>query len=256
MGPLLFALFACSGSSNEGAAPSAIEPAPAAEAPAARAAEERRVAVDTAVGAAWGAVFWREERAWRQGGGEALIGPGGVGVATAGAEQGACGVALSGAPQRAVLALPAGVAPTALPEAPATRADLVERAAWRLDEALPPRDRFSPATSSTDPALQRGVRVGSVVKTRRANAPPLLFAAGSRECAAALVVLDQEAKEVLAWDRLEQVCDPLTLLPTADYDGDGQRELVAYTAGRVLLYRLAEGSGAPRLTRIGDWRCD
>lgn len=262
---LLLTVLGC-GSSNEGAQPSqgaastppsSSTPTPPPAEPAATPTTPRgeQVAVDLAAGAAWGAVFWRDGVAWQRGGGTALVGPGGAGEGKQGAETGACGVKVEGAPARVVLAVPAGKSATAPPEAPATRAEVVERAAWRLDEVLPPRDRFSPAISGADPALQRGVRVASVAKTRRSGAPPVLLSSGARDCVGAVVALDQDAGTVLSWDRIEEACEPLSLVPAADYDGDGVRELAAWSETRVLLYSLEERPGVFRLRRVGDWRC-
>lgn len=242
----LVGILACNTPSNE---EPAATPAPAAPGGVA-------ASVDLAAGEAFGAVFWREGRAWRLGGeGAGLLGPGGAGEARVGQDQGPCGVSLEGAPERAVLAVPAGKTPTAPPEAPANLAGVVERAAWRLDEALPPRDRFTPAVDTPDPALQRGVRVASVVKTRRQGAPPVLLASGTRDCTTAVALLDHDAGKLLAWDRLDQACEPLSLLPVADYDGDGARELAAYNDARVVLYRLVEEPGRVGLTRILDRTC-
>lgn len=233
--------------------------APAAQAPEAPArAEVPAGTVFTEAGAreGWGAVFWRDGAAVRVGGGDVVLGASGAGAVIAG-EPGPCsGVKITGAPERAVIALPAGrAAPTAAPPAaPANPAALVERAAWRLDEALPPRDAWSPATSAPDPALQRGVHLASAVKTRRPNAPPLILASGARDCHGVVAVLDANADHALLADWLDGLCEPLSLMPAADLDGDGVREVVAWSDTRVVLYRLGDGN-TPTLTRIGDWSC-
>lgn len=210
----------------------------------------------TAGAEGWGAVFWRDGQASRVGGGSAVLGATGAATVSEGGP-GACGgVQITGAPERAAIALPARLTAAAQspPEAPSNPAYLVERAAWRLDEQLPARDAFSPATSAPDPALQRGVHVASAVKTRRPGAPPVIVASGARECHGVVAVLDADASAALVADRLDDLCEPLALLPAADLDGDGTREIVAWNQDRVVLYRLGDGT-RPTLTRIGDWRC-
>lgn len=234
-------------------------PPPATDAPVPPpAAQLTSATTDLTAGAAWGAVFWREGQAWRVGGGDLLVGAEGVALGGATDERGPCGGQRApGAPPKAALALPATVTtPPTLHRAPATPAPLLERAAWRLDEALPPRDEFSPATSAPDPALQRGVRVASLVKTRRHAAPPVLLASGGRECNAVIALLDAEAGAVLAVDSLPGACEPLPLLPPVDLDGDGALETAAWSEHRVLLYRLAESGAQLVLQRIGDWTCE
>jgi hypothetical protein len=138
---------------------------------------------------------------------------------------------------------------------PAIRAHLVERAAWRLDEVLPPRDKFSPAVSSTAPSEQRGVKVGSVAKTRRHGAPPVLISTGVRDCTAAIAVVDAKAERTLAHDRVAGVCSPLRVLPAAQLDAQNGREFAVFNETDVILYRLLEDGGRIRLTRLGEWRC-
>jgi len=246
---ILTALGCASSPSNDATAPK-----PEADAtPAAPTVAEAKV--DLAAGSAWGAVFWQGEKALRKGGSDLLLGPKGTATAVPGSATETCGVPETGAPEHAVLALPAGVTPGKAEEAPANPAGLVERAAWRLDELLPPRDAYTPAASSPDPALQRGVRVASVVKTRRRGAPPVLVASGTRDCTSVVAILNADAAKALAVDRLPKSCDPLAVLPPADYNGDGVRETAVYSATRVLLYRLEEGHGSIGLVRIGDWSC-
>ncbi len=257
---LLLGVFSCS-PSNEGVPPAQAPPAveqapPQAEVVEPKAATGEAATVDLTLGEGWGAVFWRDGVASRSGGGDGLLGPAGAGSAKLTGASGPCGAVLEGAPARAAVALPAGKTPPTLPESPATRADLVERAAWRLDEVLPPRDRFSPAIESPDPALQRGVRVASVAKTRRTGAPPVLLSSGARDCVGVVAALDQEASKTLSWDQIPELCEPLSLLPAADLDGDGAREVVGYSEARVMLWRIEEKPGVFRLIRAGDWRCE
>lgn len=245
-------------STPEEAAPAPPAAAPAApETPAAPTAPA--AVVNPAAGSAWGAIFWREGKAWQRGGGSVGLGPKGAGAlrpAPSGAPEGTCGALLTEAPERATLALPAGKTATPPDPAPANPAGLVERAAWRIDELLPPRDAFSPAVSAPDPALQRGMRVASVTKTRRQGAPPVVIASATRDCTAVIALMDREAARVMSWDRLDQTCEPLSILPAADYDGDGARELVAHGDHRVVLYRLDEKPGSILLERVGDWSCE
>ena len=254
----LLTLLACQTSSS----PEGVG-APATDAATPAVAAEKVVTAPAAIvnpsaGSAWGAVFWREGAAYQRGGGAVGLGPAGAGPLSPapGGGEGVCGAKLSGAPERAVVALPAGKQATAPDPAPANPAGVVERAAWRIDELLPPRDAFSSAVSAPDPALQRGMRVASVTKTRRQGAPPVLIASATRDCTAVIALMDREAAKVGSWDRLDKVCEPLALLPAADYDGDGARELVAHGEHRVVLYRLDEKPGSILLERIGDWSCE
>ena len=245
--PLLLA--ACGGPPAPVATPSpdAVETPPKAEsAPA--------VAATVAPTTGWGAVFWRDGKAYRTGGGDVLLGPEAAATVTAGA-QGACGQEVIGAPAHAALALPAGAAIPALSRVPANAAGIVETAAWRLDELLPARDAFAPANSAPDPARQRGVQVASVMKIRRTGAVPVLLASGTRDCHAVVSVLKADASASLTYDAVDKTCDPLSIIEPRDLDGDGQREFAAWSDHRVLLYRLVEGHGTLALTRIGDWSC-
>ena len=239
---LVTALLACTSPAPPAAPRATPETTPAEAAPA--------LAED-----GWGAVFWRDGVASLVGGGDVVIGPEVVGAVTREDGQAACGALVTGAPPRAVLALPAGTAAPEPRSTPAINAALVERAAWRIDELLPPRDAFSPAVTSPDPALQRGIRLSSASKGRRAGAPPILFAVGARDCVTQVAVLSDDASEALASDRLEGVCDPPRALPPADLDGDGALEVALYSDARVLLYRVSGQTSQVTLTRIGDWTC-
>jgi hypothetical protein len=204
----------------------------------------------------WGAVFWRNATAWKVGGGMTLVGPRAASTVRQSGEPLTCkGVATKGAPSHAALVLPEG---TSLPDimgAPAIQAHRIERAAWRLDEVLPPRGRFDSKVSSKQPSVQRGVEVGSVTKTRRYGAPPLLIATGVRSCSGAVIITDLKAEKTLAYDRLPQTCTPLRVIPALDYDGDGNREFAVFSEERVALYRLQERPGKLSMTRIGEWFC-
>jgi hypothetical protein len=204
----------------------------------------------------WGGVFWRKGQAWKVGGGSLLVTPTEVKRVTTSGEPMICdGVAIKGAPVRAALALPEGAPPPKIEHIPAIRAHLVERAAWRIDEVLPPRDKYSPAGSSKQPAKQRGVHVGSVAKTRRHGAPPVLVAAGVRNCTAAVVILASKSERTMAYDRVSGICETLRVLPASDLDGKEGREFAVFNDTDVLLYRMKERAGRVGLTRIGQWRC-
>jgi hypothetical protein len=214
------------------------------------------VAATKSIEDGWGAVFWRNATAWKVGGGMTLVSPRAASTVRQSGEPLTCkGVATKGAPPHAALVLPEG---TALPDimgAPAIQAHLIERAAWRLDEVLPPRGRFDSKVSSKQPSVQRGVEVGSVTKTRRYGAPPLLIATGVRSCSGAVIITDLKAEKTLAYDRLPQTCTPLRVIPALDYDGDGNREFAVFSEERVALYRLQERPGKLSMTRIGEWFC-
>lgn len=248
---LLFGLLACGSSPVP-----ETKPVAPAEPAAPSAPPGQQASVDLVAGSGFGALFWRDGKAFRSGGGDQAIGPGVSGTVQPTGTSGACGEEVSGAPEHAVVVVPAGSTPELPKEAPANRAGVVERAAWRLDEILPPRDAYSSAVNSPDPALQRGIRVASVAKTRRLNAPPVLLSSGARDCVEVVAALDQEAAKVLAWDRIDDLCQPLSLLPAADYDGDGQRELAGWNDQRVVLWRLRDSGGSVGLVRIADHRCE
>lgn len=204
----------------------------------------------------WGAVFWRNATAWKIGGGDTLVSPRASAQVRPSGEPLTCdGVAVKGAPAHAALALPEGTPQPDVMASPAIQAHRVERAAWRLDEILPPRGRFDPKVSSNQPSKQRGIEVGSVSKTRRYGAPPFLIATGVRSCSGAVIITDLKAEKTLAYDRLPQTCTPLRVIPALDYDGDGNREFAVFSEERVALYRLTERPGTLHMDRIGEWYC-
>ena len=191
-------MLACGGDNS---APDAIEPAPAEVivpvAPAKALANATRAVEAPEEG--WGAVFWRSGQAWKVGGGNIVASALIAREAPSSGDANICGgVALKGAIPKAAVALPEGAAVPEITKTPAIRAHLVERAAWRLDEVLPPRDKYSPAVTNSAPSEQRGVSVGSVAKTRRHGAPPILLATGVRDCTAAVAVVDAETGTLMA----------------------------------------------------------
>ncbi len=204
----------------------------------------------------WGAVFWRNATAWKVGGGTIALSPRAASeVKTSGDPLTCNGVATKGAPKHAAIVLPIGAASPDMLGAPAIKAHQIERAAWRLDEVLPPRGRFESKVTTTQPSVQRGVEVGSVTKTRRYGAPPLLISTGIRNCAGAVIITDLKAEKTLAYDRLPQTCTPLRVVPAQDYDGDGNREFGVFSQDRVAVYRLDEKPGSTQMTKIGEWSC-
>jgi hypothetical protein len=252
----LIMMLACSG---EDASSTQAEPAPSKASnpvPTARALTHA-VPAEVREEAGWGAVFWRAGQAWKVGGGQVMVS---ATVARVGSTQGdpnVCGgVAVKGAPAGAAIALPEGSPVPEIQKTPAIRAHLVERAAWRLDEILPPRDKYSPAVGATSPAQQRGVSVGSVAKTRRKGAPPILISTGVRDCTAAVAVLDAKAEYTLAYDQVPGPCEKLRVLPATQLDSGPEREFAVFSDTHVILYRLHEESRRPRLSRIGQWTCD
>jgi len=249
-------LMACGGTGSDPSASSEPDPskqiAPAPTAKAMIDAEQATVEIE----AGWGAVFWRNNQAWRVGGGAVLVSRSTAKKITASGTPLICdGVAVKGAPARAALALPEGAAIPTIKKAPAVQAHTLERAAWRLDEVLPPRGKYSPAVTSAEPGKQRGVEVGSVAKTRRHGAPPVLLATGVRDCSAAITVLGVKADRTLAYDRVPDICTPLRVIPATQLDQTDGREFAAFNDTDVLLYRLNERAGRVGMTRIGHWKC-
>ncbi|MCB9780085.1 MAG: hypothetical protein H6742_16080 [Alphaproteobacteria bacterium] len=202
----------------------------------------------------WGALLVHDGQWFRTNDGAVAVGRKGIVPLTGTGEQGPCGE-LVAEPAGAMIVLKGDGAGVEVPEAPAIQAALVERAAWRMDELLPDLDPFAPAPEAGVPSRSRGVEVGSVVKARRKNAPPVLIATGHRECRGVLAILDLEASEVLVQDSLPDTCDKVRVLPPADLDGDGNRELAAWSEHHVVLYRLDEKPGSVGLTRLARWRC-
>ncbi|MCK6507693.1 hypothetical protein L6R53_30720 [Myxococcota bacterium] len=256
--PLLLLAWSCTSSSPTGPAPEPPAPAPAVSAPPVEAAgsggapppPQAQVAAEEG----WGAILWREDTWYSTGQGTLAAGPKEVVTLAPTGGTGACGAVVAD-PQGAMITLKAGaVAPTITP-APAIQAALVERAAWRLDELLPEVDRFTPLPTSPDPSKARGVDVGSVAKVRRHGAPPMLIAAGHRECTGMVAILSTDAGQVLAWDSVADACEPLRVLPPNDLDGDGHRELAAWSRSRAVLYRLTEAPGSVTMVRLADWTC-
>lgn len=205
----------------------------------------------------WGAVFWRGDVAWKVGGGDIVVGPRSVSTSTGRGDSPAkCGgVAIDDAAPHAVLALPEGRSGDSPTKPAVISAAVVEAAAWRLDEVLPARDRYSPASSGADPALQRGVSLGSVVKLRRFGGPPVLVVSGSRDCTGVLALLDREAKTVLDSTTVEGLCGTPRVLPPADIDGDGQLETALFSDTHVLLARLPLSSAKAAITPVQSWSC-
>ncbi len=204
----------------------------------------------------WGAVFWRNATAWKVGGGSVVVGPRGATEVRTRGEVLACeGIATKGAPSHGALVLPEGSSLPKVPASPAIQAHRVERAAWRLDEVLPPRGRFSAGVNSAAPSQQRGIDVGSVTKTRRHGAPPFLISTGVRDCVGVVALMDLKAEATLVYDRIGENCSPLRVLPAFDYDGDGNREFAVFSEEQVAIYRLTEAPGILSMVRIADFAC-
>jgi hypothetical protein len=118
-------------------------------------------------------------------------------------------------------------APTKFPEPPPNQAATLERGAWRLSDALGPREGIVPGASGPEaPSRQLGVNLRTLRKTRRPNGPPVLLVVGSRDGKVAVALLDMEAEKVLASDTFEwKGTSPLEVSPITDVDGDGRLEL-------------------------------
>ncbi len=252
---LLWMLLSCGGDTETPQVRTPIPPRAKAAitAPAAKDA----VATQKNIEDGWGAVFWRNATAWKVGGGSIVVSPRSASETRTSGEALTCnGVASKGAPTHGSLVLPEGSPLPEMVKPPAIQAHRIERAAWRLDEVLPPRGRFSPKGTSKQPSVQRGVEVGSVTKTRRYGAPPVLISTGVRECAGAVIITDLKAEKTLAYDRLPKTCTPLRVIPALDYDKDGNREFGVFSEERVVLYRLVEKPGRVQMTKIGEWYCE
>ncbi len=202
----------------------------------------------------WGAVLARDGQWFRTTPGDLAAGSRGVVTLQGTGTTDPCGEAIAPADGGMIIPPPGSPTPQVQP-APAILASLVERAAWRLDELLPEPDLYSPLVTSPDPTKGRGVDVGSVAKVRRHLAPPVLVAAGHRDCNGALALLSADASQVLGWHGFDNACEPLRVLPPTDLDGDGRRELAVWSRSRVLLYGFTEGPGDPSLTLLSEWTC-
>lgn len=228
------------------------------EAPSARPAETaapvdpRRASVALEEG--WGALLYRDDVWMSTGTGSLAAGPKGISALRPTGSLGGCGPIVED-PGGALFVLQPDAVEVPIVAAPAIQANLVERAAWRLDELLPALDRFDPLPNSPDPSRSRGVNVGSVAKIRRHGSPPVLIASGHRGCTGVIAVLNGDASETLAWDSLEDACEPLRVFPPNDLDGDGVREVGAWSRSRAMLFRMPETPGGVSLVRLADWTC-
>lgn len=119
-------------------------------------------------------------------------------------------------------------APEAFKEPPPNQAATLERGAWRLSEALGPREGIVPGLSGTEaPARQLGTNVRTLRKTRRPNGPPLYLGVGSRDGKVAVALFDSELEKVLSSDVFPWTgSSRLEVSPITDVDGDGRLELL------------------------------
>ena len=207
----------------------------------------------------WGGVVWNGGTAFRIGGqGTIAVGPDAVAsVALAPGVPPRCRApAITGAPHAAAIVLPPSVTTPPAPPSkpPPVAAPTIEKAGWRIDEILPPPDRFTPNTPPKDVSQQRGVQVGTVVKMRRQGGPPWLLASGTRNCDGGFVVLDSTASRTYVADRIP-TCDTLRVLNPTDLDGDGNAELAVFDDDSVYVYRIRAERGQPRVDRLGHWSC-
>lgn len=206
----------------------------------------------------WGAVFWRDSVAYQLGGGGEAVGPRGRTTLRVREPRSTfCGgVAVDDAPPHAVLVLPEGRVGD-VPQKPSViPASTVEAAAWRMDELLPGRDRFTPVNPDAAPALQRGVEVGSVVKVRRYGGPPVVLVGGRRGSVGGLVLVDHTASTVQAQLLVDGFESTPRVLPPTDLDGDGSLETALFTDRRVVLARLQLTPASAALTGLESWVCE
>jgi hypothetical protein len=140
---------------------------------------------------------------------------------------GSCGT-LTVLSRGGLLWLPAGPE-IAFRPAPVVSAPVVERAAWRLAEALGPPAGVVPGTAEADPAIHRGVRVRAVHKIRR-QGPPWQVVVGERGDRVLVALTDREAEGLEGSLHLRRTTrgteQTLQLVPPADVDGDGHNEVV------------------------------
>jgi hypothetical protein len=152
----------------------------------------------------------------------------------------ACGVDPGGFVFAAVTA-----PPTTVTEPPPNQAATLERGAWRLSDALGPREGIVPGLSGTEqPARQLGMNVRSLRKTRRPNGPPVYIGVASRDGKVVVALVDAQlekvlASDVFAWDSAAT----LEVSPVLDVDGDGQLELFV-------------GADDPKASLRASWRVD
>ena len=226
--------------------------------PTAATATEPTLPAIKSSGEGWGAVFWKEEVAYQVGGGAQVVGPRGRREVRMREPTltGCGGVAIDGVPANAVIVLPDGK-DGEIPTKPSIiAASTVEAAAWRMDEALPGRDRFTPVNPDAAPALQRGVELGSVVKVRRYGAPPVVVVSGRRGAVGGLLVVDREASHTEAVLMADGFDATPRVLPPADLDGDGHLETALFTDSRVVLARLTVTPATVELTGLEAWTCE
>ncbi len=208
-------------------------------------------------GEGWGVVFWKDSVAYMVGDGLTTVGPRGRAVARLrGAGESRCGgLAIDDATPHAVVTLPEGTTGD-VPSKPAIiSASTVEASAWRLDETLPGRDRFTPVDPDASPALQRGVEVGSVIKVRRYGGPPVVVVGGRRGESGGLVVVDHAASITLAQVLADGFASTPRVLPPTDLDGDGHLETALFTSERVVLARLKLSPSTVDLIPLESWSC-
>ena len=185
-----------------------------------------------------------------------LIGPSSSEAPQAIGETGPCGGQLLANRHRAVLVMPEGVHASPPPSAPKNQASLVEIASWRLGEVLPEATLNEKSADIPQPARQRGLAVGSVSKVRRHGAPPVYLVSGTRQCEAAVAVVNHNLETVLDQASWTGACDPVAVMPPSDLDGDGAREFAVFNSGFVAMLRLLETPGSIRVEPMADWICD
>jgi hypothetical protein len=171
-------------------------------------------------------------------------------------ETGPCGGQLLANSHRAVLVMPEGVHASPPPAAPKNQASLVEIVSWRLGEVLPEAALTERSADTPQPARQRGLAVGSVSKVRRHGAPPVYLVSGTRQCEAAIAVVNHNLETVLDQYSWTGICDPVAVMPPSDLDGDAAREFAVFNSEFVAMLRLIETPGSIRVEPMADWTCD
>jgi len=130
-------------------------------------------------------------------------------------------------------ALPSGLR-SSQPDAPLEHPGVAWVGPATLVEIPTPPANPSQAVVAAGVALQslagpgHEVRVRTLIKQRRPNAPPLQLVVGDADCTGLVALLDTDL-EPLVSDSFQlpgPTCAPMAAMPPADFDGDGKRELV------------------------------